>query len=141
MEASWASERSDCNSGYSEKEAEQEEKGEAADAESSDDSEYQVRDRSDTDTGSDTSDEEAETEEKEERQMPVSRSASIAKQVKLDEFLTTIIAENNLTPRTNWGRNPELYNIIESMSMRMQMRMTTTDLKRAVKLRVMSGVQ
>lgn len=102
----------------------------------SSDSEYQTD--TESESGSDSSVEPTQVEVVE--QMPVSRSATIAKQVKLDEFLRWIIEEQRLTTATSW-RSTDVTNAIEAASIEWEMRMQTGELKRHIKARLASGVE
>jgi hypothetical protein len=102
------------------------------------DSDYMSDDESSApDTGSSassaTSSQEDEAEEKE---MPMSRSASIAKQVELEAFLAKFIADNGLSAETNW-KDRELSNRIESASLVADVKKTTADLKKMIKRAVL----
>jgi hypothetical protein len=69
--------------------------------------------------------------------MPVSRSASISRQVALDAFITRIVDDNSWTTDTNW-KDRELSNIIESAALKYNVKKTTADLKKLIKAYVMS---
>ena len=107
-----------------------------AEASDGSDSDYMSEDEAASelseDSLSDNSSQEQEEEEEEEKQMPVSRSVSIAKQVKLDEFIAKFIADNSLSRDTNWN-NRELSNSIESAALAANMKPTTADLKKMIK--------
>ena len=72
---------------------------------------------------------------------PVSRSASIAmqveKQLKLTKFIEDVVWENRWTRETNW-KGRELANIIEEASIRCNMNITTSYLKKLIQEHVMS---
>ena len=83
------------------------------------------------------SSDEEEEEEEEDRMIPVNRTASIARQVVFEAFITKIIQENNWSRSTNW-KDRELSNIIEVASLKHNIKNTTADLKKLIKARVMS---
>jgi hypothetical protein len=102
------------------------------------DSDFVSGSESDLESDSNSSDEEEEDSEEEERLRPVSRQASIARQVAVEAFITRIIDENKWSTATNW-KDRELSNIIESASLEHNIRTTTAVLKTLIKARVMSG--
>lgn len=79
-----------------------------------------------SDSQTDCSDEEE--DEQEDNMIPVNRTASIARQVVFDAFITKIIEENNWSRATNW-KDRELSNIIEVASLKHNIKHTTADLK------------
>jgi hypothetical protein len=94
------------------------------------DSDYESDGEQDSESGSSSD------ESSEEKKTPLNRSASIAKQVMLEAFITKFITDNNLTPESNW-KNRELTNNIESASLAANVRTTTADLKKLIKKAVM----
>jgi hypothetical protein len=105
--------------------------------EKSDDSDSDFVSGSESESESDIDSSNEEEEQETESIRPVSRSASIARQVALDAFITRIIDENKWSTATNW-KDRELSNIIESASLKHNIRKTTADLKKLIKARVMS---
>ena len=82
-----------------------------------------------SDSQTDCSDEEE--DEQEDNMIPVNRTASIARQVVFDAFITKIIEENNWSRATNWKDRELSYlsNIIEVASLKHNIKHTTADLK------------
>ena len=94
--------------------------------------------QSESDSNSDSSVEATQPLEMDEEQQPVSRSATIARQVKLNEFMTYMMREYGFTRNTVW--NVDAANLIEneSSSTKWDLKMTTAHLKKLIKAYVMA---
>ena len=70
---------------------------------------------------------------------PLSRSASLAKQIAVDTFITNLIREKGWSASTNW-RNRELENVIQIAAIQQGIKITAMLLKKMIKARIMAAI-
>ena len=106
---------------------------------SSDDEYVESVGQSESDSGSDSSVQPTQPIEiDEEQQQPVSRSATIARQVRVDEFIKQLVIDAGYTKSTKWNSS-DTYNTIENASMKEDIKMQTSQLRKLIKAYVMSA--
>ena len=106
------------------------------------DSDYVSEAESESECGSDSSlsntQELQEDEEEGFTAPPLSRSASLAKQITLETFITDIIRDKGWNAATNW-RDRELENVIQIAAIEKGIKTTATLLKKMIKTRAMEA--
>jgi hypothetical protein len=126
--------------------AEQEEKVQQGAAEDSEENkENEEKHPDDLSFGSEAESEEVSSEEQEsdsgsedsqsseEELAPVSRSATIAKQVALDTFIEKFVRENNVTALGTRWRSGEFENLVQGAAIREHLPMTASELKKLIR--------